>query len=122
MKLNELVDEINISVVLVSKLPWSKWRLTHYMASSPPVQVFVKPYSRSQLRQILASNFEEIDEPQILKDNFIEMILSVFQQICKSLLQFKRAAELLWPEYVKATHPPPGVPRVEPDNARSLLR
>ena len=122
MKLNELVDEINISVVLVSKLPWSKWRLTQYMASSPPVQVFVKPYSRSQLRQILASNFEDINEPQILKDNFIEMILSVFQQICKSLLQFKRAAELLWPEYVKATHPPPGVPRVEPDNARALLR
>ena len=122
MKLNELVDEVNISVVLVSKLPWSKWRLTHYMAASPPVQIFVKPYSKNQLRQILAKNFEESDEPQILKDNFIEMILSVFQQICKSLLQFKRAAELLWPEYVKATHPPPGVPKVEPDNARALLR
>merc|ERR1711981_1020031 len=35
MKLNEPVDKVNISVVLVSKLPWSKWRLTHYMAASP---------------------------------------------------------------------------------------
>ena len=119
MKLNELVDGVNISVVLVSKFPWSKWRLTHYMAASPPVQVFIKPYSKIQLSEILNKNFEESDEPQCLKDNFIKLILEVFQPICKSWPQFKRAAEMLWPEYVKPTKE---TPKVDPDNVRSLYR
>jgi len=119
MKLNELVDGVNISVVLVSKFPWSKWRLTHYMAASPPVQVFIKPYSKIQLSEILNKNFEESDEPQCLKDNFIKLILEVFQPICKSWPQFKRAAEMLWPEYVKPTKEEP---KVDPDNVRSLYR
>ena len=118
MKLNEIVDNLNISVVLVSKLPWSKWRLTNYMAANPPVQVFVKPYSKCQLSQILTKNFEEVDEPKELKDNFVKLILEVFQPICKSWPQFKRAADLLWPEYIKPTKE---TPKVEPNNQRCVL-
>jgi len=89
------------------------------MAASPPVQVFIKPYSKSQLSQILNKNFEDSDEPQSLKDNFIQLILDVFQPICKSWPQFKRAAELLWPEYVKPTKE---APKVDTDNVRALYR
>ena len=118
MKLNELVTTMNITVVLVSKFPWSKWRLSHYLAASPPVQIFINPYSRNQLSLILHESLKPMDEPQVLKDNFVETILSVFQPVCKSLPQFQRAAELLWPDYVKPTKEN----KVEPDNARSLYR
>lgn len=121
MKLSQLVR--NVSVVLVSKFPWSKWRLSHYLAAAPPVQVFIKPYARQDLCEILHQGLKSIDEPQILKDNFVELVLSVFQPVCKSLPQFQRAAELLWPEYIKPTKDSsPSGSKVEPDNARSLYR
>ena len=118
LKLNELVANCQISVVLISKFPWCRWKLTNYMAATPPLHVFLKPYSRSQLSAILKKDIEHIDEPQSLKDNFVELILSVFQPVCKSWPQFKRAADLIWPEYVKPTKES----NVEPENARSLYR
>jgi Cdc6-like AAA superfamily ATPase len=114
IKLNELV-KIKVSVVLISRLPWSRWRVSHHLPASPPVQVFLKTYTRSQLNLILKSSLSSLDEPQVLKDNFVDVILSVFQPVCKSWPQFKRAADLLWPEYIKPTKDSPGV---EPDNAR----
>ncbi len=120
LKLNELVDGFDVCLVLISKLPWSKWRLSQHLAAAPPVQVYIKPYSRNQLEQILHESLAEDGEPQCLKDNFVSLILSVFQPVCKSLPQFQRASRLLWPEYVKPTKE--GTSKIEPDNARSLYR
>ena len=120
LKLNELVDSMSISVALISKFPWSKWRLSQHLAAAPPVQIFIKPYTHDQLREILLGTvLKDDDEPQILKESFVQTILGVFQPICKTWPQFKRAAELLWPEYVKPTKDDP---KVEPENSRSLYR
>ena len=119
MRLHELVSNVDVSVVLVSNFPWPKWRLNTHLAGSTPVHVFLKPYNRNQLGQILHENLQDFDEPQVLKDNFVELILSVFQPVCKSYPQFKRASNLLWPVYIKPTKE---APKVEPENARSLYR
>ena len=39
MRLNELVIKVKVSVVLVSKFPWAKWRLSTHLAGSQPIQV-----------------------------------------------------------------------------------
>ena len=118
VKLNELVSNIPISVVLVSKFSWSRWRLSHHLSAAPPIQIILKPYTRPQLNKILLHSLEDKPEPQVLKENFVELILSVFQPVCKSWPQFKRASDLLWDEYVKPTKEA----NVEPENSRSLYR
>jgi len=118
MKLNELIPSSDISVVLISKFPWCRWRLSNYLAATPPIHVFLRPYSRSQLGSILQESLKQNDEPQVLKDNFVELILGVFQPVCKSLPQFRRAADLCWPEYILPTKDK----NVEPDNSKRLYR
>ena len=108
----------DVSVVLISKFPWCRWKLSTHMAATPPLHIFLKPYSRTQLSSILRENLRQYEEPQSLKDNFIELVLGVFQPVCKSWPQFKRAADLIWPEYIKPTKEK----NVEPENARALYR
>ena len=120
MKLGQLIHNKQVTVILISKFPWSKWKLSQQLAAVPPVQVFVAPYNKDQLGHLLHELFlSNFKEPKVLKENFVDLVLSVFQPICKTWPQFKRAAELLWPDYIRPTKE---TPKIEPDNARSLYR
>ena len=96
--------------------------MSHFFSAAPPVQVFLRPYTRAQLGTILQQELDKIPnedkENDVLKRNFSDLVLAVFQPVCKSWPQFKRAADLVWPEYIK----PVNEAHVEPDNARSLYR
>lgn len=118
LALRNLTGLRRLTIVLVSRLPWSRWKLTHWTAT-PPAQITVATYSRPQLTDILkASYYKHKSQDESLVDGFVEVVLSVFQTVCRSLPQFQRAAQLLWPEYVR----PVEEKKVESDNHRALFR
>ncbi len=67
------------------------------------------------LRAELDKTFGKV--PDVLKRNFADLVLNTFKPVCRTWPQFKRAAELVWPEYIK-----PLSSGVDPDNARALYR
>ena len=124
----------SICIVMMSRLPWSKWEMESHL-NSCPVIIKLDPYTKDQLSKLLTrylvANFNNIriskqceDDEEILKltddffSNFSDVILGTFHAVAKSFPQFVSAAKMVLPTYIK----PIQEKKTEPDNSRALYR
>ena len=124
-----------ICVILMSRLPWSKWEMDS-TTFSVPITVGLEPYSKSQLSELLTKylmvtthtqtkTYAEVGPNQETENlneefyrNFSDVILGTFHAVAKSLPQFVSAAKMVLPVYMK----PIISKKFEPDNSRALYR
>ena len=124
-----------VCVILMSRLPWSKWEMDS-MTYSAPITVSLEPYSKSQLSQLLTQylmvtidtqrknclenelnqEFERLNEE--FYRNFSDVIQGTFHAVAKSFPQFVSAAKMVLPVYMKPIY----AKQIEPDNSRALYR
>ncbi|XP_063074016.1 origin recognition complex subunit 5 [Engraulis encrasicolus] len=90
LRLQELVDD-NVSVILLSEIDWSKFRLN--TGCLEPLLVHFPDYSKAELQLILEQDFHPLYSPE-LYSLFISILLGVFYSVCRDLRELRHLAAL----------------------------
>ncbi|KAL4208610.1 origin recognition complex, subunit 5 [Rhizopus microsporus] len=108
LRLSELT-ETNISVILISNIPFEKFRVKGGMME--PLLIRFPAYSKEDTIKILEFDFKPktiqtenektVELTQKLYSGFLETIYSIFYHNCKDLNELRYFAALLFPLYIK---------------------
>ncbi|XP_061523182.1 origin recognition complex subunit 5 isoform X2 [Phycodurus eques] len=90
MRLQELVED-NVSVLLLSELPWDTFRPS--TGCSEPLPLHFPDYSKAELHQILTRDRHPSYSAD-LYSSYIHILLGVFYAVCRDLRELRHLAAL----------------------------
>jgi len=88
----------NISLFLITDLPWEKFYKE--IAVNPPYTIFFPNYSTNELMDILVAKRPEGEDPKFYR-NFVHILVTIFCQLCRDLMELHFQATQYYPAYCK---------------------
>ncbi|PVV01531.1 hypothetical protein BB560_004046 [Smittium megazygosporum] len=95
----EISDILQISIIMISVLPWENIR-PQATSCPEPICLYFTQYSKPEVIDILKLDCP-IDEPENFFLTFVDSLYETFRRSCKDLNEFRLLVSLLYPKYVQ---------------------